>query len=1462
MGKRLPIVFFFWFLFVHSATVQAVEQTRIFQHGVGGYTGGKDTTISRLGWDTPPQYSVNYGQNTTLELSRDGGDNPIIGFDLSGVPANSKVISAELSLYNTTQSSFSGTRDFARRIDLFQVLRDWDEGNQINSPIDTGGKHGATGDHAFDWYPGEGTDIAWAARGMSAETDYVSSAESYADVINPGWYSWNVSGLVTEWVRGGLANYGIVLRDATGYQDDHHDERTFVSNQGVDTTLRPRLTVVYNPDTPMADAGPDQEILNWNGQALTLDGSASHDRPGGNDAGLVYSWKVLRPAYGSTLIGKIISSNKIASFTPNLPGEWDIELTVTNSIGETATDTVHLRVLRLAAAHPRIYLTAARLTALKSRAVSTNFRWTQLKTEADSDDGEMHAKALVYQVTGQAAYGQRAITQALAMIADTDDWSTKAGDIALVYDWCYGLLTAGQKQTFIDYFKSWANDVPKSEDTPGWGNYWPRYGYSYALIGLAAYGDVSDALKWIEEYRYRRYRDNDLTLLNYIANGGGWPEGIVYDGIANWPRVKAMDAWMTATGENLFESSDWFKNRLGFILLHRWPGLADKQSWEKDFHPYQSTGDAERNRASMVNYERILSLILLQQFPNQALAGQLQAYLAAAPANNSSSFLYHEEFLWFNPDGVSQSPGLLTHYSPATGTVFMRSAWPNGAADTGKGAAYLTFQCGDHYTYHQHFDQNSFTLYKYGDLAVDSGVYSGEGLSWHDVNYYVRTLAHNTLVVHNADENLTAARPDAVSNDGGQRTCYPASRSPQTVDYFTQHLVHYDTGDIPRFEDARRHTYVFGDAVNAYNNPAYNQAMDTGYSGNTAKVSRFHREFVYLRPEGTAEDSDYLVLFDRVAVTRTAFSGSKTKLLFHVLNEPTVNGTASTVSSGETLYTGANLATAVSGEGKLFIKPLLPANIRKVGGRGVKAFWVFGDNYDWHWSATESQPRPINDFENIPYGEWRLEIEPVDTNLEHNFLTVLYPASVNVTAMPAATLISSSGMTGSHIADPTLKRVVMFSSSPAGTSPAGTLTYSYPDLSRTYNLLCDLTPGSRYQVTATQSGTQRTVTLTPDTAGKYQVGSQGTLSFMIPEEDEPVLSVSPAGRSVAKESGTASFSVSNTGTGSMPWTASVTAGGSWLSISSGAAGTNTGNITCAFTANNGASARTATIRVTASNASGSPKDVTVVQAGATSQSAAQFLGVWTDGVWAWDKSTGKWTRMGSTADVLMIAAGKVDTDDVDDLIGVWLSGLYVKQSTTGQWIKLSTSLPTWIIAGDLNNDGRDDVIGSWKNDGVYYRDSASGKWEKIASPAKQLGTGNIGGIREDLAGVWNDGLWVRYSATAAWQKIDAAMPVWIAVGDMTGDNRADIVGSYSSGTWYRNSATQAWTRITTPAEQVAVGDIDGDGRDDLIGIWSDGVYVRYGATGLWQKITDAKPRWITTGRMVEILQSLDSQEAF
>jgi len=99
------------------------------------------------------------------------------------------------------------------------------------------------------------------------------------------------------------------------------------------------------------------------------------------------------------------------------------------------------------------------------------------------------------------------------------------------------------------------------------------------------------------------------------------------------------------------------------------------------------------------------------------------------------------------------------------------------------------------------------------------------------------------------------------------------------------------------------------------------------------------------------------------------------------------------------------------------------------------------------------------------------------------------------------------------------------------------------------------------------------------------------------QSTQPVLSVTPADRPVSADAGTTSFAVSNTGTGTMNWTASSDQ--SWATITGGSSGTNNGTVSISFSANPSSSdARQASITVTASGANGSPKTVTVSQAAA------------------------------------------------------------------------------------------------------------------------------------------------------------------------------------------------------------------------------------------------------------------------
>jgi len=134
-----------------------------------------------------------------------------------------------------------------------------------------------------------------------------------------------------------------------------------------------------------------------------------------------------------------------------------------------------------------------------------------------------------------------------------------------------------------------------------------------------------------------------------------------------------------------------------------------------------------------------------------------------------------------------------------------------------------------------------------------------------------------------------------------------------------------------------------------------------------------------------------------------------------------------------------------------------------------------------------------------------------------------------------------------------------------------------------------------------QGARQSKVTFTGTAGTAYQIAVDGNalatgIIQLLVTTAGPVLSVTPATTSVARSKGQATLTVSNTGTGTMRYSASVSAGASWLKITSGGTGGNSGVLTVSITANTGTQ-RTGKVTVTANGASGSPKTVAITQAG-------------------------------------------------------------------------------------------------------------------------------------------------------------------------------------------------------------------------------------------------------------------------
>jgi surface antigen/GH25 family lysozyme M1 (1,4-beta-N-acetylmuramidase) len=116
-------------------------------------------------------------------------------------------------------------------------------------------------------------------------------------------------------------------------------------------------------------------------------------------------------------------------------------------------------------------------------------------------------------------------------------------------------------------------------------------------------------------------------------------------------------------------------------------------------------------------------------------------------------------------------------------------------------------------------------------------------------------------------------------------------------------------------------------------------------------------------------------------------------------------------------------------------------------------------------------------------------------------------------------------------------------------------------------------------------------------SGSGESGQSSVLHFQT-SPSVPTLSVTPTSVPVADAKGTTSFDVKNTGVGTMSYFATVISGDSWLQITSGGSGGNSGTISVSYAANDGTE-RSGTIEVTANGAAGSPVTITVTQSGAS-----------------------------------------------------------------------------------------------------------------------------------------------------------------------------------------------------------------------------------------------------------------------
>lgn len=211
------------------------------------YDKGEDGIDAFLmkGNETNPELSGNnYGGNRELFVSLAGPSlyskenlfyRSIIKFPgISAIPSHAQVLDAKLIL-----QCMGGDGDLS--ITVFKLFDEWLEGSgMLENPGTFGASWNSSG---YNIWSGGNFD------GFNTSTDTVK-------VSTPGYYQWDVTGIVKGWVINPTTNFGFLLSGT----DNEDVIKLFRSSEAISAKVRPILEVDYN--TPPISTGLETIIIN------------------------------------------------------------------------------------------------------------------------------------------------------------------------------------------------------------------------------------------------------------------------------------------------------------------------------------------------------------------------------------------------------------------------------------------------------------------------------------------------------------------------------------------------------------------------------------------------------------------------------------------------------------------------------------------------------------------------------------------------------------------------------------------------------------------------------------------------------------------------------------------------------------------------------------------------------------------------------------------------------------------------------------------------------------------------------------------------------------------------------------------------------------------------------------------------------------------------------------------------
>lgn len=623
--------------------------------------------------------------------------------------------------------------------------------------------------------------------------------------------------------------------------------------------------------------------------------------------------------------------------------------------------------------HPRLYLQKEHIPDLKQRFENPKLKpildeLIKMSQEVVKDDGktktwreytkqqgvtvESELNAAKYLTTKNPEIGRKAITDILAKMKSShwpkvQDIARAAGRLmvsgAVVYDWCYDLITESEKQEFVAEFLRLAHMLEcgyppvKQTSVTGHSSEW-----MIMRDLLSASIAIYDEFPEMYELTAKRIFKEHIPVRDWFYSGKAYHQGSSYN------RVR-YSADLFAT---------WIFDRMGAGNVFN-----PEQGEIPYLWIYSRRPDGQFLGSGDVNYSRnnLASLALPGLLAGSYYKNEHFNYEYEQRPNIGSIDLFFE-FLWKDTKlGVKKPDDLpLTRYfGKPFGWMIARTGW-------GANSVIAEMKINEYnFLNHQHHDAGSFQIYYKGPLGIDSGMYQGSSGGYnspHNKNYFKRTIAHNSLLIYDPNEKFASmgyggsGKSPFVANDGGQRLPGDGWNPPQHLedllnkDYKTGEILANDFGPNNATPD---YSYLKGDITEAYSN----------------KVREVKRSFTFLNLHN-AKTPAALIVFDKIVSNDKSF---KKFWLLHSIEEPKIGTNTFEITR-----------TLNGDSGKLITSTLLPSiedlEITSVGGKG-KEFWVFGKNYP---NEPTSRPDVANER-----GAWRVEVSPKTAKETDYFLNVI-----------------------------------------------------------------------------------------------------------------------------------------------------------------------------------------------------------------------------------------------------------------------------------------------------------------------------------------------------------------------------------------------------------------------------------------------------------------------------------------